>query len=125
MGFRGYPNTTITNQARGGGVRGGGVPVTLDNAWSNVIQLMSDAGIIDFEMVRADEDVDDGHWPFEIRWADQKAFIWMPGLPLEKLKVSQKSVTYFVPRLSIDGNTWLWEYAVEILSEKGKDEEQT
>ena len=62
MGLAGYPNTAITNWARESGV-----PVTLNNAWSNVIQLMSDAKIIDFEMVRADEDVDDGE-----SWANGK-----------------------------------------------------
>jgi len=62
MGLAGYSNTAITNWARNNDV-----PVTLDNAWSNVIQLMSDAKIIDFEMVRADEDVDDGE-----SWANGK-----------------------------------------------------
>jgi len=118
MGFRGYQNTAITNWAHKSDV-----PVTLDNAWSNVMQLMSDAGIVDFEMTRADEDVDDGCWPFEVRWEGQEAFIWIPGVPIDQLKVSQRSATYFVPRLWVDGNSWLWEYAVEILSEKGKDVE--
>lgn len=97
----------------------GPVTPTLDRAWENMKQLMFDAGIESFILARADYDSDGGAWPFEVEWSfegeTRKAFVWMLGLPLHHLKVPQRSVTYFVPRLVVDGNTWLWPYAVETL----------
>jgi len=94
------------------------VTPTLDRAWENMQQLMFDAGIKSFVLARADYDSDGYAWPFEVEWDERKVFIWMPGLPLHQLRVSQRDVATFVPRLIVDGNDWFWPYAVEILREK-------
>lgn len=91
------------------------VAPTLDRAWENMQQLVLDAGITSFVLSRTNRDSEEGVWPFEVEWGDRKALVWMPGLPLHQLKVPQHSVTYFVPRIMVDGNDWLWPYAVDAL----------
>lgn len=91
------------------------VTPTLDRAWANMQQLMIDAGIKSFVLMRADYDSDGYAWPFEVEWNDRKALVWMPGLPLHQLKVPQRSVATFTPRLMVDGNDWLWPHAVSVL----------
>ena len=100
---------------------------TLDHAWANVERLMLDAGVKSFVMNRCDEDSDGRCWLFEVEFTDacgreRHVDIDMPGLPLHHMKVAQRNVDWFVPRLFVDGNSWLWQYAVEIVrgEEEGK-----
>lgn len=63
----------------------------------------------------------DGRWGFEFRnhGGDQRVDVLMPGLPLERVRyvVGEGMNPFAFPRIYVDGNSWLWPFAVSTLRE--------
>ena len=91
---------------------------TLAHAWTNMEALLAESGVKGLVLRRAlDLDPDEGAWPFEVLWKDKRALVWMPGISLSELKISQRSAHHLVPRVTVRWNDWLWPYAVEAIRE--------
>lgn len=96
----------------------GPVDGTRKQALANVLKLVEDAGV---ELSRPPEGGaagDDGRYPFTLRVVGRvrPVEVDMPGLPLERVRYTGAPQDPFAfPRLYVDGSSWLWCIAVNIL----------
>lgn len=64
-----------------------------------------------------DADYGDGRYAFTLSVADGRTFeIQMPGIPLEHLR-GDGTDPFAYHRLYVDGNSWLWGYALATVGE--------
>ncbi|WP_344500536.1 hypothetical protein, partial [Streptomyces enissocaesilis] len=65
------------------------------------------------------KDHGEGRFAFAVVLDDGQEFeVQMPGIPLERLRGDASSDAFAYHRLYVDGNSWLWAYAVAIVGEK-------
>lgn len=93
---------------------------TFENAEANVREFIRDLNIkhvIDIER-RSDLDCD-GRFGFVLYFGlETSVAIQMPGLPLEQVRCRLGDNAWRFPRLYVDGNSWLWPYALSIAEDK-------
>jgi hypothetical protein len=60
---------------------------------------------------------EDGRFAFELQnhGGDQRVDVLMPGLPLERVRFAAGQNPFAFPRIYVDGNSWLWPFAVRTL----------
>lgn len=102
---------------------------TLDHAYENMRALLQDCGHPDAKFRRdPDHDVDGGRWPFLVTCPPDgedhhdawEVTVDMPGIPLEKVRYTgegDQNIWHF-PRLYVDGNSWVWKFAISQLGER-------
>ncbi len=63
-------------------------------------------------------DSSDGRFSYELKFSKKrKIVVDMPGLPLEKVRWFQGKSLVGIPRLYVDGGSWLWEFAIDIVKD--------
>lgn len=91
---------------------------TEDNATANMGVLCDDlrARGLDVETFirRRGSDTGDGRYAFDLIVNDRSREILMPGLPVEHVRWTAGNVSGF-PRLYVDGSSWWWGVALNIL----------
>lgn len=111
---------------------------TLQNAEANISQLVSDiierlprdlaATSITATRDPGQDSADDGRYGFTIALCltsagnisyEASRSVEMPGLPLEAVNFGARDddSAWDFPRLYVDGSSWLWKYALEIICE--------
>jgi hypothetical protein len=61
---------------------------------------------------------DDGRYGFLLRRGAHHCGVAMPGVPLEQVRfVGAPQDPWLYPRLYVDGSSWLWCFAVDIVRE--------
>lgn len=100
---------------------------TAEHARANLDHFLTDltnAGHTASYVATGDTPVD-GRWMYVIRVDDRLWEIQMPGLPLDKVRYmaedGQSAWNY--PRLYVEGSSWLWTFALDIISRYDQDEE--
>ena len=94
----------------------------------NIAQLVEDVGIKGITSRRdVPKDYGEGRFAYQLKYGQRDVEVQMPGLPLERVrflgKKNQDVLTF--PRLCVDGDFWLWKYAVDVIKEtfENPDEE--
>ncbi len=108
-----------------GSVHSGSGSVLRRNADRNMRALCRDAGCgNDCQVIRYGDVDDDGRYPYKIirvvrrrRAAGVRKYsvlVGMPGVRLERVRILENDGqnAWDFPRLYIDGNSWLWHFAV-------------
>lgn len=87
-----------------------------DDAEINMAALIADVGL-DGATYRAAGDPEGGRFPYVVSYAGREAEVQMPGTTLEEVRYMKQpdQNIWDYPRLYVDGNSWVWFYAVEIL----------
>lgn len=71
------------------------------------------------EGIGIDRRGDDGRYGFVLRANGRRCEIDMPGLPLDRVRpvhwAEGNYNAWDYPRLFVDGNSWLWEFAVNMV----------
>lgn len=98
----------------------GSIPgATEENAIANMSQFMQDCDVKDMRYTRsAERDDSEGRFGFDLyREGDPLVVkVQMPGLPLERVRyMGETGNPWNFPRLYVDGSSWLWEFAIEIV----------
>jgi len=93
---------------------------TTDNAYANIIEFIDDIGL-DGVQYRRDVEASegDGRFAFVLERERCSCSVLMPGLPLAEVRfvgADGQNIWHF-PRLYVDGNSWVWKFAVEIARE--------
>lgn len=67
----------------------------------------------------------EGRYPFRIRFADRRVVnVDMPGLPVEQVRyLGEDQDPWQYPRLYVDGDSWLWSFAVDMCAPGANDAE--
>jgi len=99
------------------------------NARANIAAFVADLSELYAARVTDGESANrDGRWAFSIEIADglhiRRAEIDMPGLPLEQVRYlgqGDQNIWDF-PRLYVDGDSWVWEFALSACDPKAGDE---
>ena len=85
------------------------------NAHSNIEAFIFDLGLPD-PPVRIGKPrsarADGGRFLFTIRRGIRKTLVAMPGIPLAEVRYIDGANAWLFPRLYVDGDSWLWEFAV-------------
>ena len=95
---------------------------TIENAVTNMQQLIKDSGQTGVSFERIKEQDGDGRFSFKLK-SDKHKFtiaVDMPGCELEKVRASKP---FYSPRLYVDGSSWLWGYALGFV-DFHRDEEE-
>jgi hypothetical protein len=82
----------------------------------NMAALIADVGL-DGTTYRATGEQDGGRYSYVVSYAGREAEVDMPGTTLEEvryMKLADQNIWDF-PRLYVDGNSWIWFYAVNVL----------
>jgi hypothetical protein len=91
--------------------------VSLRNALKNMTRLKRDARLPRQPSKRRPWWDEGGRYGFEVRNSlGRKVTVLMPGVPLRHVRWMGGDCWPY-PRLYVNGNSWLWRYAVEILAE--------
>lgn len=94
----------------------GAVPnATEEAAVANMTALLKDAGADSVPFERTSEaDYGEGRFAFTIDNEDFSMEIQMPGLPLERVRYTGAADQniWDYPRLYVNGDSWVWKYAV-------------
>lgn len=86
---------------------------TVENAETNICHFITDCKIEDLQYARVPQADADGRFGFLIFRANRCYLIQMPGLPLKNVRyISEKQDPFEFPRLYVDGNSWLWKFAI-------------
>ena len=96
---------------------------TLDNAWANMEAFVKESKAKSFR--RDVEETDDpcdtmiGRFAFLLTTkTGEEISVLMPGLSLDQVrKKIKKCKGQMPPRLYVDGSSWWWEFAVEIIQD--------
>lgn len=95
---------------------------TADNAMRNMPHLIQDAQLNLSEVVIEPVPVNDhdGRYWYELHFGERTCCVGMPGLPLEQVRFlgTDGQDAWDFPRLYVDGDSWLWKYAVNTLREQ-------
>ncbi|TAK88995.1 hypothetical protein EPO04_02725 [Patescibacteria group bacterium] len=88
-----------------------------DNAATNIKTLIADCGLEGASCVRDASGDCDGRFTFVIYRPDAGlcAVVDMPGLQLEKVRRMGDDNVVGFPRLYVNGGSWIWMYAVDII----------
>jgi len=89
-----------------------------DDALTNMHALLADVGL-DGATFEGGEPDETGRYAFKVRYADREAEVDMPGATLEEVRymlLPGQNIWHY-PRLYVNGSSWVWHYAVEILRE--------
>lgn len=92
---------------------------TFHHAVDNMHHFVTDLDIPYVQTVVLSETDDDGRFSFLLYLRNRCAEVLMPGLALERVRFMKnpgQDVWQF-PRLYIDGGSWLWCFAVDIVRE--------
>lgn len=107
-----------------------GEPPNETDAWNNMVKLCEDAGVLGkLDMPRAIErnptaDYGDGRIAFLIRLDERVCEVQMPAITLDRVRhIPGETNIWDFPRLYVDGSSWVWPYAVEMV-QHGLLEEQ-
>lgn len=66
-----------------------------------------------------EKDYGEGRFAFTVWRDDGREFeVQMPGIPLERLRGDASSNAFAFQRLYVDGDSWLWGYAVATVGEE-------
>lgn len=88
-----------------------------DDAGTNMAAFLKDCGITEYAYFTGG--VKGGRFEFTINIGDRAVRIDMPGLPLERVRYTgadDQNIWHF-PRLFVDGDSWLWQFAVSIVKD--------
>lgn len=90
---------------------------TRENADKNLQKFLEDSGADSFQFNREE---DGGRFTYTLVKGDQSCEIEMPGLPLDKVRYMREpgQNIWDFPRLCVDGSSWVWLYALNILWEE-------
>lgn len=69
-------------------------------------------------------DEGEGRWTYVIRHGGHPHKVEMPGLPVERVRYTGEDGQdiWDYPRLYVDGSSWVWRYALNVLRECGPSE---
>jgi len=83
-----------------------------------VMDCGNDLGNLSIERI-PEKDYGGGRFAFRLCMEKSCCEIQMPGIPLEDVRFvnSKDQNAWDYPRLYVDNNSWLWEFAVEIVKE--------
>lgn len=98
-----------------------------ENALENMRMLVKDARLEHPVILRrAEHDYGQGRFAYSVFVEDKEAEVQMPGLPLEQVRYTgaEEQNIWDFPRLYVEGSSWVWRYAVNVLSSYFKDEEE-
>lgn len=110
-----------------------GSPTSTTDSWINMVELVRDAGVIDkLDMPRAIVQTSDGipeggRVTYEVKLGERVCEVEMPALPLTLVRhVPGETNIWDFPRLYVDGSSWVWPYAAEMVFESlcGEREEE-
>lgn len=87
------------------------------DAHNNMRWLVSDAGLQDARIRRKRRLDDSGRFGFSVKCEGRAWDVEMPGLPIERVRFMKGLDPWQFPRLYLDGSSWLWEFAVNIMRE--------
>lgn len=93
----------------------------IDRAYENMAALLVDAKLPDATFARDAEAVeDDGRFAFVVTLADKRVEVLMPGIALKRVRYTgaRRQNIWDFPRLYVDGDSWVWMYAVNRLRER-------
>lgn len=105
---------SITINPGSGPVEGG----TLEHAAANMDAFTADlrtAGLIATGLTRNEDADDDGRFGYTLTMGDaRKLEVEMPGLPLDQVRFVDRDGQniWDFPRLYVDGDSWIWMFAV-------------
>jgi hypothetical protein len=91
---------------------------TEHRARANMVILLGDAGLTGTRFYRRPRADEGGRFAFSVRTPAGLAVVLMPGWPLARVRYTGSPQSpWDFPRLYVDGSSWLWKYAAEILAE--------
>lgn len=98
---------------------------TQRNARRNIGALCRDAALIDPKIqiigkgCREEGEYDDGRYNFILKRGFRKIDVAMPGIALKRVRFMNKpgQNIWNFPRLYVDGNSWIWSIAINIVKE--------
>jgi hypothetical protein len=82
---------------------------TLDNAAQTIARFVGALGISEVAFARNQTNDSDGWFGFVLTSGDRKCEVDVPGI---NPHVVQEGRPWKSPRLYVDGNSWLWPYAI-------------
>lgn len=87
-----------------------------DEARANIAQLAIDAGM-EHCGVGGSGEPHNGRYRFELIHGDRTCEVDMPGLPIEQVRYlgNPEQNIWDFPRLYVDGSSWLWAYAIDMV----------
>ncbi len=93
----------------------------------NIAQLVQDVGLEGVTYRRdAPKDYGEGRFAYQLNREERDVEVQMPGLPLDKVRYLEEGQNAWdFPRLYVDGSSWLWEFAVDMIRDayENPDEE--
>lgn len=85
-------------------------------AESNTHRLLSEAGVVAIVKRAPRRENGRGRFAFMCKVKGRRALeVLMPGVPYEALQLTESQQLPFPPRLYVDGNSWWWPYAVDMV----------
>lgn len=91
-----------------------------EQARANLPVFLKDAGysIDEVIIMEPNEEPTDGRYRFNIQYGDRMCRVYMPGLPLERVRYTGSPGQFAgdFPRLYIDHSSWLWQFAVNAIN---------
>lgn len=70
---------------------------------------------------RCHDNDDDGRYGFTLTRGIRETVVDMPGLPLDRVRMGNGDNAWNFPRLYVDGNSWLWPYAISMARDDLRD----
>lgn len=86
----------------------------------NIAQLVKDLGLEGVTYQRdAPKDYGEGRFAYQLSFEKKNVEVQMPGWPLERVRFLDKADqdVFDFPRLYVDGGSWLWQYAIDIIKD--------
>lgn len=83
----------------------------------NITQLIEDIGLEGLKSRRdSPEDYGEGRYAYQLIHNQRYVEVQMPGLPLERVRdIEQDRTEGGFARLYVNGSSWFWKYAVDII----------
>ena len=97
------------------------------HAEANMTHFLADAGVEDAVVIRAKKHDQDGRFGFYVLNEASLRFceVRMPGLSLDKVRYmgeEHQNIWHF-PRLFINGDSWVWKFAIDGLFPEEDDDD--
>ena len=93
----------------------------------NIVQLVQDVGLERITYRRdAPRDYGKGRFAYQLSDAQRDVEVQMPGWPLERVRYlgeKDQDMGNF-PRLYVDGESWFWRFAVDMIKSKYESPEE-
>ena len=90
-----------------------------EQASRNIMCFIDEVGIAGLQAYRRDGLDSEGRFGYELRIGykgEHRVSVLMPGCPLDQVRIDHGDSVRGVPRLYVDGSSWLWCYATGIAS---------